>query len=268
MKSYKSQTAKKRKSKLLLILPIFLAVILGEFLFLMNRPAKEVNIEPIILKKLSHESVESRFTPVFIYRVDENVGGFFSGSGSLFIGSNGEQIVTAEHLFRKEFGKTMFAFRKLRPFENEITHSIQKILHKGEELAMNPGDEPDIVILRTGNPELLECYSDLKIGPTPKKMMGVNKLKEKQKVRSLLTGEWVNLVGTTERTPDSKSIYVLIEYASLPGESGSGFVDEDDNLYVLKAIPGWPDNIKALMAKHLGTSKELSMVYGPLKLQK
>ncbi|GEM_PF-5252505 len=222
--------------------------------------------EHIIVNKLTKTEIKSRFTPVEIYRLGKNEA-FFAGSGSLFVGSEGEQIITSEHLFRKELGNPEFAFRKIRPLEPEITHGIHAILHKGIELGVRPSDSPDVVIIKTGDTRPIVCYSDRTLF-VRQDQADITKADKLVTVRSLVSGESVRIVGTLKSVHDSGTEYVILDYSSFSGESGTGFVDENDQLYVLKGIPGWTGEGKTKVEKLLGISREVSIAYGPFQFRK
>ena len=221
--------------------------------------------EHIIINKLAKTEIKSKFTPVEIYHLSKNEA-FFAGSGSLFVGSEGEQIITCEHLFRKELGNPEFAFRKIRPLEQKITHGIHAILHKGVELSVRPSDSPDVVIVKTGDTKPIECYSDhtLFVKQDQAHIVKADKL---VKIKSLVSGESVRIVGILKSVHDSGTEYVILDYISIPGESGTGFVDENDHLYVLKGILGWTGEEKAQVEKLLGITHEVSIAYGPFKFR-
>lgn len=241
-----------------------LSVLLTIFV-IMPRLKNKIDAEHVIVGKINNEQVGSRFTPVEIYRLDKE-SAYFAGSGSLFVGSEGEQIVTSEHLFRKEFGNATFAFRKLRPLEPEITHGINAILHKGTELAVRSGELPDIVIVKCGVTNLISCYSDRTL-LVRQDQGNVSRIDEITTARSIVSGESVQIVGVLKSAHDVGTQYVILEYASIGGESGTGFVDAHDRLYVLKGIPDWPNDVKAQVEKLLSTTQALSVAYGPLQFR-
>lgn len=273
----RNNKSKSKKSDKTLEIACLAVIVIGAIsLFLLSLPPRQSRHdgeiesnkgrtpEEYVIGKLRETDMKSRFAPVQIYRIDGS-GAFFAGSGSYFVGSNGEQVITSEHLFPKEFGNALFAFRKLRPFEQEITHGISKILHRSPELALNPGETPDVVILQAGTTNSIECYSDrvLDIGSESSEHSEMRKIEEKITVRSLVSGEPVRIVGLVRSKFDRGMQYVLLEYESTPGESGTGFVTTNDDLYVLKARFFVSEKDREPVSRLLGTSRKLALGYGP-----
>ena len=65
---------------------------------------------------------------------------------------------------------------------------------------------------------------------------------------------------------NNKSVKMLvIEYASIHGESGTGFRDQEENLYVL--CSNYSENMDGNpkpFTNMFGTTNELSILYGPI----
>ncbi|HLP44295.1 MAG TPA: hypothetical protein VK145_03400, partial [Candidatus Nanoarchaeia archaeon] len=72
------------------------------------------------------------------------------------------------------------------------------------------------------------------------------------------------VVGFASSRRDNGATYMVIENDALGGESGSGFVDEHDNLYILS---GGIELTTKLSKEKLATDKPLRLVYGPLKIE-
>lgn len=229
----------------------------------------EVDSHEIILKKLSPEPVKSKFTPVLLYRTTnpEEEWAQFAGSGTLYQGREGEQILTSEHLFSKEYGITYFGWRKLRPFDTEVTRGVESILHTGSKIASDPTLHPDVILLKAGQEaKEIECFSSLTHLEPEQKMM-IHNLRNKKPLilTSLVSGEKVRIIGLINLNKRDKTTYNLIDYESIEGESGTGFVDEKDRIYVLKGNPhDLPLESREILKKHLGDFKGISLVYGPL----
>ncbi len=261
-RSHRRATPEPRKVSIRVIFTL-IAVLITLALVLFAYSKKDA--ESIILGKLTRQPIKSRFTPVLIYYSLEGEKGALLGSGSLFVGTEGEQIITSEHLFRKELGDKICAFRTLRPLEMQVTRGITKVLHRGVEL--KPGERPDVVILKTGEVRLIPFYSDRTLD-VPKENVRITKLNEIKKVTSLISGKQARVIAIAQSTYDAGAQYVLLEYSSISGESGTGFIDENDGLYVLKGIPGFSPEDEAFVKKTLHTSKKLSVAYGPLTFRK
>lgn len=198
-----------------------------------NRNAETpIVAEDYIVAKTTQRQVSSKLTPVMLYLIskDRKVAQHL-GCGTLYTGAQGEQVVTCEHLFPIARGTNDVAFRKLRPLEKDITHGIEKILQKGEDLSTT--GKPDVVVLGVGDVQPIQFYSH-----QPQVWDETQKLTiydDPITLTSLISGEKVRLVGFADSVLDQGVAYGVIEYRSIPGESGTGFIDDDGNLYVLKA---------------------------------
>ncbi len=222
--------------------------------------------EAIILSKLKSVEVSTNFLPVLIYRVEKDKS-YLAGSGTYFRGKSGEQIITSEHLFRKELGNRTFAFRTLKPFEADISHGISNVFYRGASLGLFPGESPDVCILRVGNMQSIECYSDRSLDSEEFKGL-VSKVSGVSTLRSLISGEEVRLLATMKSEHEGGTTYVLINYDAISGESGMGFVDDKDRLYVLKGIPMLDKKEKEEIKNLLGIDHGLSMAYGPYEFRR
>ena len=80
---------------------------------------------------------------------------------------------------------------------------------------------------------------------------------------SLVSAEKVRILGAV--TIDNVQ-YFIVDYANVSGESGTGLVDDNDNLFVLKSSLSDKAD-KGEISKFLGSSTTLSLVYGPLKFR-
>ena len=224
----------------------------------------EPGIDPtvrIILGKASRNPVSSRFTPVLIFRLEKGNRdlGHFAGSGSRFMGRNGEQIVTSEHLFPHGSGEQLYAYRPLRS-GNDVVYGIEKVMNTGS--AVSRGMMADVIMLKTGDAKPIFGFSVHTHENTTSKAV-VSSFTKAPYLKSLVTGEEVRMLGKTTDPLETKAGYLLIDYDSIDGESGTGFVDKDDNIYVLK---GRPIGYSPREFSFLGTFRGIALVYGPLKL--
>lgn len=229
------------------------------YLFLLSgRSAEE-----IILAKRTRAQVSVRFTPVLIYQSVPGAGarGELAGSGTLYEGKKGSQIVTAEHLFRKELGAKIFAFRKLRPLEEIVSHGIQEVLDFGTALG-GPGQTPDVVILRVGRAASVNGFSSQTLMPTTLRMSVTRFNSPHRFIRSLVSGERVPIIGVARILEGGDVPYYIGDHRSIPGESGTGFIDQEEGLYVLKGqiVPS-EEEWRFLRARHT------ALFFGPLKIR-
>ena len=215
------------------------------------------------MSKLSKVPVKSRFSPVILYRTTDGQNGTLAGSGSVFDSVNGEQIITCEHLLLKQYGNAMFAWKKLRPVDTIVTRSISSILNRGNEILPEAQEVPDVVILKTGPVAFITCYSDQPESAFRAEQEVAPLLRTKM-LTSLVSGEKVKMIGIAKNYGEKTVPYFIIDYSSIGGESGTGFVDDEDNLYVLKGTLKVIHDQSADVMKVLGNPKAVSFVYGPL----
>jgi hypothetical protein len=221
------------------------------------------SVDPIriILGKSSRNPVQSRFDPVLIFRLDrgERDAGHFAGSGSRFMGKSGEQIVTSEHLFSHGSGEQMYAYQPLRS-GNNMVYGIEKVMNTGKEIGGGTG-MADVILLKTGDAKPILGFSVHTLKTTTVSTM-LTSFTKAPFLRSLVTGEEVRMLGKTTDPLGVNVDYMLIDYPSIDGESGTGFVDKDDNIYVLK---GQPVDYSPKDFSIFGKFKGIALAYGPLK---
>ena len=213
----------------------------------------------IIKGKTSMVRVPSRFSPVLIFNIIGRGPGNFTGSGSLFIGSHGKQIATTEHLFPRSGGVGAYGYQLLGATDNYM-FGIEKVLYTGKEIT---GDATDLVILSVGTPKLIQGFSVHDIEAHTGNVK-VTALKGAPELTSLVSGEKVRILGKAEDVVN-KIEYFIVDYKSISGESGTGLVDRDDNLYVLKSSVA--SDLDQEVSRLLGYTKGITYVCGPLKFR-
>jgi hypothetical protein len=223
--------------------------------------------ERVIMRKVSRDQNDSAFTPILIYRIDENGRKEFAGSGSDFESPEGELIIASEHQFGKGLGNSTFVFRRLRPFETEITNGVNRILYRSAELGADWSSLPDVIVLKAGTARPIPCFSERLLSGIHEHTR-LNAYKETRTVKSLVSGETVRVVGTFKTPLDGNAEYAVIEYHAVAGESGTGFVDGDDHLYVLKANLDVESHQRDIIRQVYHATKQLSFAYGPMRLRK
>ena len=208
---------------------------------------QKCSVENYILNNIPDTPVDSKFIPVAIYRMSDKT---LAGVGSLFKNGDEIQIVTAEHLFGYQYGNDSYVYRSLLNRNDTELYCVEKVKHTGKELS---GETADIITLKTGSLTNLKGFS---IHGNINFRMNVSYEETDGSLVSLASGKKVQIIGSAKSTGvgDNNVQYVVIDYASKRGESGTGFIDENDNLYVLK---GW--------ISILNNTKQASVVYGPLK---
>lgn len=233
--------------------------------------------EDYIVSKVSTARISDRYTPVLLYRmVGDSV--YFTGSGTSFVGKdNGTEIVTAEHVFGTNcpYGDTPFGARILRPLDPDIAVELISVIAD----SVTYGDR-DIAVARaqdmTATPVKIHNFSSRGQGTNSigtADHITLSSGRNIYRLQSLVSGKWYDIVGS-EMIPGSTNtaIGVCLNCYSVPGESGTGFQDEEGSLYVLGNIqntklPTWrtlkADIGKIYHKKLMG----VTTVYGPLKMK-
>jgi hypothetical protein len=187
--------------------------------------------EAKMLSAAVSQQIDPRFRPVLIYRYRGSARPAFTAVGTWFQGKNGPLVATAEHLMTKQFADERLIIRFLCPDEHQITNGIESIVYRGGDAGIPLNT--DMVFLRPGNPGQLEWFSDRRADrPNNIKVSLTHEFKVGDKIirslKSLVTGKEYPVVGAT-RDPQ----YIVIDYKSEAGESGTGFIDEYGQFYIL-----------------------------------
>ena len=183
-----------------------------------------------------------KFVPVMVYQKTNFKGtANFVGMGSLFLLNNTVSIITSEHLFNKENRNSFFFCKNI--FTGEI-YDIKRVVSTGRKITKVPSD---IILLEIGKAKKISHIFKEKIEVSSL----INYDKPNNILVSLLTGEKVRITEEAIVYSNKYKIkYLVIDYVSEKGESGTGFVDNKNNIYVLKAS--------------IGENRKKSIVYGPL----
>lgn len=187
-------------------------------------------MEPVVLLQYSEKFVGNST----IYMQIAGVGTMLSLSGNRYC------VVTVEHVFSSGFSgnyeRPMYAVKVLR----ERTEVVSRELVNAKPFF--PG--------KTGLVDLVVCDIAEKggrIAPFSPHARGVGLDKrgtkfyafggdpKKRVVRSLISGKEFELL-CKEEVPGTGMNYFFIDYRPIAGESGVGFVDASNNIFVLKGI--------------------------------
>ena len=236
--------------RLSLIVTVFLvAVTIWE----LSRPAKNDQDPALafIESKVSARPVYEGLTPVLIFQYNdtrvvtignaERIDSFLAGSGTLVKLSSGKSyVITAEHIFttykKGNYEDPKYAVKELQSKSKFAMGSL---------VSANP-----FFIGKTGFVDIAVCEvgSDRNISIKPfSSYQGADGTSEnhpehnlcvgdpKDKVLwSLVSGQEVRLL-CMEKIPNVRDFYYyIINYKSVAGESGEGFVDRFGRLYILK----------------------------------
>jgi len=175
----------------------------------------------LILRKLCKEKISLKYTPVHIYR-----NNIFAGSGTLFKTQEGLRIASSGHLFYKRFGKCYYSYQVICPLEDRL-YPINHILGIDKN---NFQKEIDFVFCIPGQERLIEGFlNDDDIFSASCQPLSDDTYAW---FTSLVTGKKYHCVGSSFNSENMP--YLILDYDGLPGESGSGFINDFGHLLVLK----------------------------------
>jgi hypothetical protein len=212
-----------------------------------------------ILNNIPEKPVNSRFTPIIIHRYDGKDYKMV-GSGSIF---NNHQrntlIVTAEHVLSSKEQNSFYTYQTITKDSDEKYYAVESFEYDGYQIT---GEPADVALLKPGQLEKVENIID---GRYDKGNSGISHCTPEYKegmgnLISLASGRSVKILGTALNLDEGKKdvMYLIVDYDSIKGESGSGFVDQNDNIYILKG--------STYRFKTPSGEKDVTMVYGPLNL--
>ena len=190
----------------------------------------EDTAEGRMIRGASQTPVDPMYRPVLIYRYRGTNRPAFTAVGTLFEDKNEPLIITVNHLFAKKFSNELFVIRFLSPDAHTVTNGIESIVYRPADVGI---PEVDVIFVRPGFPKLVECLSekdDLKMETTKGFLFKDVTISGKvtRKLKSLVTGKEYPVIGVAKNPQ-----YILIEYGSKSGESGTGFTDEFGRFYIL-----------------------------------
>ncbi len=184
------------------------------------------------------------FSPVMIYRKTNIINNMiFAGTGSLFEAEKESYIITSEHLFDKNNPSAFYLYKNI--FTKE-SGDIEGVVMDGYELT---GKKIDIILLKTGKSKKIRGIYDGE--KTERAKIELTEEVAPKMLKSLVSGKNIKTLGKASIYKNDEIEYLIIDYSSIKGESGTGFVDEENNLYVLKGTIE-------------DRGKKVTIVYGPL----
>ena len=253
----------------------------------LERGIMEIDSDPAvahILAKLSATPVVEGFEPVVIVQHGgklktgmQRAFSYVAGSGTMVNSGRGMHcVMTAEHIFsrgrKQNHTHPCYGIRVLREDSEFLSRHL---------VAANPffRGAPGIVdiaacMVSTTWTEAIEPFSNYQPGggEVEKRTTNFNICvgpEDKRTIKSLVSGEGARLLAMV-KIPGTKLHYYVVDYQSISGESGTGFVGSDKSLYVLKGsvVEGVEDfNLKF---KQLGVIQEdcqdYSIVAGGLSI--
>lgn len=184
------------------------------------------------------------FSPVMIYRKTNIMNNIiFAGTGSLFESEKESYIITSEHLFDKNNPSAFYLYKNI--FTKE-SGDIEEVVMDGYELT---GKKIDIILLKTGRSKKIRGIYDGE--KTERAKIEFTDEVNPKMLKSLVSGKNIKTLGKASIYKNDEIEYLVIDYSSIKGESGTGFIDEKNNLYVLKGTIE-------------DRGKKVTIVYGPL----
>jgi len=233
-----------------------------------------VEAENYVAQKISANNISAQYSPVLIYRLKDNKL-YFTGSGTYMVGiGSGRQIITAEHLFNTNEDDSPIGVRFVRPMHDHVTELFDKVIFSSKDFN---GFDIAIATLTTTSTNIIKNFHT-----SPKRGRGYVgtadhvKLisgKKMSRLRSVATGKWYNVVGAPMESEHGKALGVCINGFFVEGESGSGFIDEEDNLYVLITVqdetsPLWENMKNEVQKVSSERIQGIGTVVGPLAWRK
>lgn len=214
---------------------VVLVLIFGLFKGLTRSPQQSLTEEQYILSKLSSTSPSDLYAPVLFYKKDDRGNIHFLGSGTRIV-SNG-YIMTAEHLFSQytnEEPSAQILLKDLRPLGNTLSenYGVLETIVVAQIRNARSHYARDAVIVTTGRAKKIPLIS------TIPHHLEINGSEEWHMVNpmyftSLVSGERIPVLATSDPSGGPRAFILLHSVRS--GESGTGLVDSDGNLYVITA---------------------------------
>ncbi len=184
----------------------------------------------LILQKLTDKNISEVYTPVHIFK-----NGKFWASGVLFQGQRETIIITAAHLFLKDEAPAYYSYQVLRPFENklhDISHLTRPEITNPKNVDVDLSCPLDVIFCIAGGKQLIEGFATrryelsrkITVSPLPE-------LTGNMDFTSLVTAESYKCLGRAN--PLSGLPVYYFSYAPIPGESGTGFINNRGDLLII-----------------------------------
>ncbi len=202
--------------------------------------------------------------PVIIYEVSVSQGTQrFAASGACSRNSLGETVLlTAAHIFFKREHPTAYFLRRISPVADQPSWWVSEVhFVEGADIAVGK-----IVPMKESAMPIITAACDPALNPMGRELVGnmfpVSAFDKEQKallptiIRSLANGERVPICGMLQ--DHSGCQYLIGESCSFPGRSGTGYVDEQGNLYLLT---GSRNNIRSEVMHTLGITNRCVTIF-------
>ncbi len=181
-----------------------------------------------IMERCTQEPLRQHLRAVHLSRKNS-----WCGSGTLILDKTDRHsmVITAGHVFSVNKKSEYIHYRVLQPW-SKADLSIESA-RGGVMNSENPSVETDVAVCIPGELRRIRNFSHHTGGRWTEGKQFTPVKKEYPPAISLFTHEIVPVIGSVHGT-DGNSYFVL-QYHSYPGESGTGFLKAEDELYVLAA---------------------------------
>ncbi|MDO8561456.1 MAG: hypothetical protein Q7S05_01375 [bacterium] len=191
-----------------------------------------------LLSRLSLRIIHPYLRPVHIFLQTNENAWDWKGSGTLLLDSRGKpyRIITVGHIFGKNYPTGYHWYQVMVPREN-VVHEIAEAQPWFGKTMESKKIEEDVAILTPGPKRLISAFSSHRGGTANEERQVVMRplsVMLKKDLTSLLTGERVPILG--EGWIINGNGFFVLGYESFPGESGSGFINDQGGLYILSGF--------------------------------
>lgn len=242
-RSGRHERKKLRELYITAIAMILIATGIGVALTIAKRPSPvaakpEQDIESYIRSQVSETQVAPGHEAVALYNQRPGrAGERFCCVGTILNDREyGIVLITAEHVFRTDIpGPQTVSIRPLRNIDVP-TYYVDRIVKTSREF----GGQDAVMATFGTNPVAFQPFSryvsrEIAKGYYCDVAVGKTKVPE---LRSLVSGKTVKTIGYCRQGEDTNGpIFIMIECHVRPGESGTGFIDDHDGLYIVHASP-------------------------------
>jgi hypothetical protein len=190
-----------------------------------------------LLDSVAKSKVSERLTPVHLYSSSGNRPGIeWLGTGTAYVQNSRDYIVTAGHIFANSRGTNLYFYRKVQE-TNWHLYGIEQVFSSHELLrdkTLRNKSELDVAVAVQGRALPISPFSEL----TKQKAMVASfaYLGDTNLVlTSLVNGKVYGALAVgMEGLPTNFTYkFLIFDYQSVSGESGTGFLGSDGHLYVL-----------------------------------
>jgi len=191
----------------------------------MGAPKTIAETKKFLLSQLTSAVISHLYRTVFLYRGEE-----FACIGTQLVDEPDGRIITSAHLLSKKLDSKKLYYHVANPMETQ-RHPI------GDYYYTNPTpNKLDGMFLFPGPARVIETFLDFKISRPDMQGRGTIDPFSKEKevwLTCLLDGKRYRAVGQIRESGSNGTRYVIVHYAAIPGNSGTGFIDDENNLIIL-----------------------------------